>query len=127
MKKPKPHNGGQWTDARKRSFIMSALRRAQWPVKYAAIKKAFISEGANPATGRKCKLHQCAECGDLFPAKDMQADHIEPVVPLTGFDSWNGVIGRLFCEVDGFQALCRSCHKVKSKAENAERRENTKK
>ena len=54
---------------------MSALRRAQWPVKYEAIRSAFVRDGVNPATGRKCKLHKCSVCGELFPAKDMRADH----------------------------------------------------
>ena len=78
MKKPKPHNSGQWTDARKRSFVMSALRGAKWPVKYEAIKNAYVKDGVNPATGRKCKLHKCAQCGNLFPQKDMAADHVNP-------------------------------------------------
>jgi len=120
----KPFNQGQWTVARKRSFIMSALRRAQWPVKYAALKLAYVGDGINPATGRKCKLHKCFECDELFPAKDMRADHIKPIVPVTGFDSWDAVIERLFCEIEGFQALCVDCHAIKTKAENAERKEN---
>lgn len=121
-KNPKPYNDGQWTEARKRSFIISALRRAQWPPKYQAIKRVFVKDGNNPSTGRKCKLHKCENCGELFPAKDMQADHINPVIPLTGIDSWDGVIDRLFCEIDGYQALCRFCHKAKSQAENAARK-----
>ncbi len=123
----KPHNGGLWSDARKHSFIMSALRRAAWPVKYAAIKEAYIDDGINPKTGRRCKLHRCDECNDCFPASEMQADHIEPVIPLEGFDSWDGVIGRMFCEVEGYQALCKACHKVKTQEENRIRRENKKK
>lgn len=123
----KPHNGGTWTEARKRSFIMSALRRAQWPVKYQAIKNAYIDDGINPKTGRRCKLHECEECGDCFPAKDMQADHINSVIPLTGFDSWDKVIERMFCEIEGYQALCKDCHKIKTKEENKIRRENKKK
>jgi hypothetical protein len=77
---------------------MSALRRAQWPVKYEAIRSAFVRDGVNPATGRKCKLHKCSACGELFPAKDMRADHIDPIVPVTGFDNWDALIARLFCE-----------------------------
>ena len=120
--KSKPHNSGQWTDARKRSFIMSALRRAQWPVKYQGIRAAFVKDGINPATGRKCKLHECCECHELFPAKDVRADHINPIVPVTGFDTWDATIERLFCEIDGFQALCVPCHKIKTDEENAERK-----
>ena len=89
----KPYNSGQWTKARYRSFIMSALRRAQWPVKYEAIKSSFVVHGVNPATGRKCKLHKCSVCGELFPAKDMRADHINPIVPVTGFDNWSAEVG----------------------------------
>lgn len=126
MKKPKPFNGGQWTVARKRSFIMSALRRAQWPVKYSCLRSAFVRDGVNPKTGRKCKLHECEECHELFPAKDMRADHITPIVPVTGFDTWDSTIERLFCEAEGLQALCVDCHAVKTKAENEERRENKK-
>jgi len=65
---------------------MSALRRAQWPVKYEAIRSAFVRDGVNPATGRKCKLHKCSDCGELFPAKDMRADHIDPIVPVHSID-----------------------------------------
>lgn len=124
MKVEKPHNSGQWTKARMRSFIMSALRRAQWPVKYEAIRQAFVEKGINPATGKQCKLHKCSDCGNMFPAKDMRADHIKPIVPVEGFDNWDGVISRLFCELDGFQALCNDCHKVKTNAENEERKKN---
>ena len=126
LKVAKPYNSGQWTKARYRSFIMSALRRAQWPVKYEAIRSAFVRDGVNPATGRKCKLHKCSACGELFPAKDMRADHIDPIVPVTGFDNWDALIGRLFCEIGGFQAICVECHSIKTKAENAERKKNKK-
>ena len=123
MKKDKPFNGGQWTVARKRSFIMSALRQARWPVKYACIKTAFVKMGTNPKTGRKCKLHRCPSCKKLFPQKDVQADHIKPIIPLEGFDSWDSVIDRIYCELDGFQVLCKKCHSVKTKEENKIRRE----
>ena len=122
--KPKPFNGGQWTAARYRSFIMSALRRAQWPVKYAAIKTAYKGDGINPATGRKCKLHECQRCKKLFPAKDVRADHIKPIVPVTGFDTWDKTIERLFCEIGGFQVLCVPCHKIKTDEENRQRKIN---
>ena len=121
MKKTKP-----WNQAKIRSFIISALRKAHWPVKYEAIRKAYVRDGINPATGRKCKLHRCQECGELFPAKDMQADHIEPVIPLDcswsqgenflGYD-WNQVVARLFCKLENYQALCKDCHKIKTSEE----------
>ena len=125
----KPYAGGQWSTARMRSFVMSALRRAQWPVKYQVVKGAFVKAGINPATGRMCKLHVCEQCNNLFPQKDMAVDHIDPVVPLEGFDKpdgflgydWDQVIRRLYCEAPKLQVLCKPCHKVKSQDERAER------
>ena len=126
MRKEKPHNDGEWTQARFRSFVMSALRKARWPCKYKAIKGAYKGDGINPATGRKCKLHECEHCKELFPAKDVQADHIEPIVPLTGFETWDQTIERLFCEIDGFQVLCKDCHKIKTDKERKIRQQHKK-
>tara|TARA_R110000824_G_scaffold84052_2_gene209904 strand:+ start:225 stop:683 length:459 start_codon:yes stop_codon:yes gene_type:complete len=125
----KEFNGGTWTTARMRSFVMSALRKARWPGKYAAIKTAYVKTGINPATGRMCKLHKCQQCGNLFPQASMAVDHIDPVVPIDGFSKANGFLGydwdqvirRLFCEVEGLQVLCKPCHKLKSADERAER------
>jgi hypothetical protein len=128
----KPYNNGKWTEARMRAFVMSALRKAQWGVKYEAIKAAFVRDGINPATDRKCKLHECIDCGKLFPAKEMQADHIDPVVPLDGQwgdttrflgYNWNELIPRLFAEKEAFQALDKACHKIKSAQEKTLRAE----
>lgn len=119
---PRPHNGGEWTKARMQSFIKSALRGARWPQKYVCIEKAVVGYGINPKTNRRCKMHRCAECGGEFPAKQMQADHIIPVIGEEGFKDWNTFIERLYCEADGFRAICRDCHAVKTKQENAARK-----
>ena len=119
---PRPHNGGEWTVSRYNSFVKAALRKARWPVKYKVLKSAYVRDGINPATGRKCKLHQCIECKQLFPQKDIQIDHIEPIVPTTGFTNWDDVITRMFCEEDNLQPLCRECHKIKSGVEREERK-----
>jgi len=129
MAKAKPikcRNSGKWTQARFHSFIMSALRRAQWPVKYEAIKTAYVKDGINPKSGRPCKLHLCPVCKALFPQSAMQADHLIPVIPTTGFDSWDGVIERLYCELDGYEPLCKQCHKTRTKTQNEERKRNRK-
>jgi hypothetical protein len=130
-KPEKPYNGGKWTEARLRSFAMSALRRAQWPQKYAALARAYVRDGINPKTGRPCKLHRCPVCGGEFPKNAMHSDHVEPVIPTDhawhngenwlGYN-WNEVLPRLWCEEAGFKAICRACHKAKSKEENATRK-----
>jgi len=125
----KPYNGGQWTVARKKSFIISALRKARWPVKYQVLKDAYVTDGINPKTGRKCKLYRCAMCRGLFMQKEMAVDHILPIVdPEVGFVDYNTWIERCFVEADGFQVLCKNpCHKEKTDKEKAIAKERRKK
>lgn len=114
------YNSGKWTEARFHSFIKSALRKAsqRWPPKFEALKAAYDSTKKNNKTGRLAKHYLCAECNNVFPAKDVQVDHIHPVVnPEKGFESWGEVIKRMFCEADGFQVLCKGCHLAKTKVE----------
>lgn len=127
-KKPKrrldidrPRNGGEWSEARFVSFVKSALRGARWPQKYECIKAAFIGLGINPKTGRTCKLHLCPECKGTFPQNQMHADHITAVIGPEGFVSWDLFIARLYCEADGFRALCKACHAKCTNIERAER------
>ena len=116
----KPFNGGLWTAARKRSFIISQLRRGKWPPKYAAIKRAHVGPGINPKTGHKCELHKCEDCGQLFAKGDMRADHRLPVVdPSVGFVDWNTWIERYHIEADSYDIICVDCHAVKTAAERA--------
>lgn len=106
----RPFCNGEWSRARYTSFIKSALRGARWPEKYRAIGLAFVEHGINPATGRKCKLHRCSACENLFPQNGVHADHIIPVIGSEGFVSWDEFIERLFCPAEGFRVLCKRCH-----------------
>lgn len=78
----------------------------------------------------KARVHygkyKCAKCEKAFDRQAVQVDHISPVVPVTGFDTWDGYISRLFCPSEGLQILCKPCHKKKSAIENKERRLNAK-
>lgn len=116
----KIRNDGQWTDARFRSFVTSALRAAsrRWPPKYAALKAALIGRKKNKKTGMLAQHYKCAMCSEQYVAVDVQVDHINPVVdPAKGFINWDIYIDRIFCEVDKLQVLCRSCHKEKTAEE----------
>jgi len=125
------HNNNQWTKSRFRSFVMSALRGARWPVKYSVVQTSFVSYGINPKTGRKCKLHKCNLCSKLVMQKEIKVDHIDPVIPVDHkwkekenfLDyNWNEVVSRLFCEKENLQAICNDCHKEKSQEERKERK-----
>jgi len=116
----KPRNGGKWTESKFRSFVISQLRRARWPAKYEAIARAYVGMGTNPATGRRCKLHKCEQCGGIFAKGDMRADHRVPIVdPATGFVDWNTWIARCFVEAAEFDVICVECHAAKTAEERA--------
>lgn len=121
----KTRNGGEWTEARFRSFVTSALRAAsrRWPVKYKTLRNAFIGKKVNVKTGKMAMHYKCAKCKKLFVAADVQVDHIAPVVdPKKGFVSWDEFINRIFCEIENLQTLCKPCHKVKTDKEKEERK-----
>lgn len=111
--------GGRWTEARYRSFIISALRQAtrRWAPRTDVEKAARIRRG----------VYRCAECGCEAPAseklngkkvKGYAVDHIEPVVdPEVGFTTWDSYIERMFSEADNLAVLCRKCHTEKSMKE----------
>lgn len=62
--------------------------------------------------------YKCNECKAVVGRKEIQVDHINPAVdPVKGWQGFDEYLDRMFCEVSGFQALCVSCHKTKSKSE----------
>lgn len=121
----KKYNSGKWTESRFQSFIKSALRSAsvRWPPRYETLADAFVGVKTNPKTGRQAKHYECAMCVGHFPQKDVQVNHKEPVIPTSGFTSWDEVIERLFCEKEGLEVLCKPCHKAITALENKERKE----
>lgn len=126
LSKTKPYNGGTWTEARYFSFIKSALRSAsvRWPPRYQVLNEAKLGKRVNPKTGRLAEHYECAACKGAFPGKEVQVNHKLPVIPPSGFDSWDETIKRMFCEKHGLEVLCIPCHKTITDLENKERRNN---
>ena len=121
------YNDGEWTEARFRAFIISALRAymKRFPPKWKALKAAMVGKKINKRTGRLAEHYLCASCGGFFVARDVQVDHIDPVVsPEEGFQDWWTYFNRLYCEADNLQVLCKQCHKEKTNAERQERMKN---
>jgi hypothetical protein len=102
-------------------FVIAGLRRLSYKYRprNEAMKRARLRRG----------VYRCAICGQEVRKKDMQMDHIEPVLDVkTGFIDYNTYIARLFVSIDGWQVVCKKpCHSEKTKAENAKRREFQKK
>ncbi|MNX05478.1 hypothetical protein D3C86_350920 [compost metagenome] len=119
------YNNGEWTEARFNSFVKSGLRSTsqRWPPKYRVLSRACVGQKINPKSGRLAKHYVCASCRFEFVAKDVEVNHILPVIPTSGFDSWDATIERLFCEESGLECLCKPCHRLITKQENAERKE----
>ena len=113
-------NGGKWTEARYRSFVTSTLRAGsrKWPPKYETLNAAKTEKKVNKATGRLAQHYLCAMCEQEYTQKDVQVDHIKPVIdPKKGFVSWDTYIDRMFCEGKNLQVLCKVSHAEKTKLE----------
>ena len=108
MKKKKEPKAYNW-DAK----IMAALRKI-W--RFSPERKAALDAAANPENKQEVV---CASCGAWTHVKLAKVDHLFPIVPVAGFDSWDDVIHTL--RFGSLQVLCESCHAFKTRTENAER------
>lgn len=83
----------------------------------------WIYEGTRDLDIQRKKLEKEPPV-DLINDK-VNLDHKEPVVPVEGFErgnwDWHVYIERMFCDSEGFQVLCSSCHDKKTKEEDQKR------
>jgi 5-methylcytosine-specific restriction endonuclease McrA len=101
---------GKVMDKAKRQFAINILRRGNYRYygRWQADKRTHI--GRNQ--------YFCEICGVIGKKKEFQLDHILPAVPVSGWDSFDGFIDRLYCAPEGLQRLCKECHAVKTADEN---------
>ena len=122
-KTPKTRNNGQWTEARYRGFVRSALRKAwvKWPPNQQAKRDARISRGLYLCAGYQVGPHE-APASVRIDGKlknNIFTDHIRPI---GAHASWDETIAGMFCEKENLQILCKDCHDRKTKDERAEAR-----
>lgn len=99
----------------------------RWPPKYETLSASCVGPKLNNKTGRIAKHYTCAKCKQDFPAKEVQVDHIKPVVDVKqGFVDWNTYIERMFCAKKDLQTMCIECHKKKSAKEREKRKNGSK-
>ncbi len=107
---PRTRAGGQWTEAAYWAFIRSGLRAlsVKWPP-----RRQVLIDQRRPYCGpnkRQKWEYPCAFCGDWYPAKQVQVDHVRACGELRSLDDLPGFVGRLLCEADDLRILCRDCH-----------------
>lgn len=105
-KKPKKQNLN--------TFVKATLRSAslRWWARDAVYKRIRVDRGQ----------YKCEDCGEIFKQKEIQIDHIEPVIDIRlGFTTWDDYIIRLFVDPDKLQGICASCHNSKTLREDAMR------
>ena len=71
------------------------------------------------------KMFVCDSCHNAFPQKEVNVDHIEPVIPIGLSMSdlpFDIILKRMWCEEHNLQVLCKTCHDSKTAVENAMRK-----
>jgi hypothetical protein len=103
-------------DKFRNNFAMASLRRAtyRWPYGHMAMSRQRVERG----------FYKCEVCKEVFGPKEINKDHIEPVIPVTGKKSWDETIERMFVKSSGYQILCLTCHDNKTQIENQMRVKN---
>jgi len=97
-----------------KKFIIPILRRAtyRWKPRSEAYANARKERGK----------YECAMCKNLFGPKEVDLDHVDPVVDFKhAFIDLNTYIDRMFPEVQGWQVLCKTCHSIKTIEEDSMR------
>lgn len=108
-------------EAIRKSFSRSDIYKNFLKSKRVEWKEKVVSDKFKVSL-RKRVSYRCNLCKDLFSAKQINVDHIEPI--------GRGVLGSIedthlyytlvYCSEDNLQILCKDkCHKEKTKRENA--------
>lgn len=97
-------------DKLQRDFVIWALRRysLRFYSRNEALKLARVDRGR----------YKCATCEGVFHRKEVNVDHINPVVAIKdGFVGWDVYINNLLPKPEGLQVLCIGCHDIKTNSE----------
>lgn len=108
---------GWMTEAEYYSWILSNARRLtlRWrPRNEALARSRRIYKGSD----KRIKWeYQCQICAEWVIRKEIEVDHIVPcggIKCLADIPRW---YTNALCEIDGFEVLCKSCHRLKTNKE----------
>lgn len=97
-------------EQKRKTFLIPKLRRMSmwWKPRTEVIQAAQLERG----------MYQCQLCKTTHKRHELVVDHIQPVIDLEGFTTWDDYINSLFCDINNLQAICHSCHDAKTLIEN---------
>ena len=113
--------------AKERGLLKGAIRRvySRSDIRRAVINASKVTH-SDPTRKRVKTWCRCAICQQPEAISLMVVDHRDPIIPVNSSleaMSWDTVIDRTWCEENNLDAVCKTCHDVKTKAENKLRRE----
>ena len=112
-RKPRTRNQETMTEAAFFGWLRSMLRRGY--MRGWRPPNELLKERRRAATKGRIKWeHQCEECKEWYPRKEIEVDHIVPCGTLKTFNDLSAFCEKLFCEKDGLKILCKPCHKLKT-------------
>lgn len=121
MKEPWEAHPEIWkTQASFFTYLRGGLRLiwSRYPAKL-AWKKAQMSDPPRGYTGRAKKLGLCHYCNGIFPASNLEVDHVLQAGTCNSWDTAANFLKRLLDTNDNWVLACKPCHKVKSFAERS--------
>lgn len=113
------------------AVVISAMRRSfrRYPP-FKEVRDRCKVEWFQPCKNGNQKRRvnfKCETCNKEVSAKAFFVDHTAPVVDvIEGFKDYNTYALRLFCPINNLTGMCKTCHDLKTKAENKQRRQNKK-
>lgn len=99
--------------ALRRIFMRSILRKK-------IIDQARVPSHTNPDRPHVKNWYYCATCKMFYLKQFMVVDHINPVIRLqetTDQLTFSRLINRIWCKENNLIAICKNCHKIKTKDE----------
>lgn len=97
-----------------KKFLIPKIRKASlhWLGRTIALANARVAPG----------LYKCYICSLEFGIKDIHADHIDPIVSVTGFTDWNDYILKTLVSPSKYGVACITCHEAKTMVEKERRK-----
>lgn len=110
---------------KERGLIKGGIRRV---FSRSELRRSIIDQSRRNYTDgnrpRVTKWSHCQDCDKFIPTYLMEVDHVVPIVPINQSleqMSWDEIVNRIWCDPKNLRAVCKNCHKIKTKEETKAR------